>query len=102
MPTTSFDFWTLRGSLFNASGYTIYIKNVLAGLKLNYYFQYSTECTQSVQNLLSDIYLGNKIYTCQSDPKEEWTTLPFFVSYSISTDLANSFYKCFLFGRSIY
>ena len=30
------------------------------------------------------------------------TTLPFFVSYSISTDFANSFYNCYLFGKSIY
>ncbi len=62
IPTTSFDFWSLSGSLFNASGYTTYITNVLTGLRLTYYFQYSTECTKSVQNLLSDIYLGNKIY----------------------------------------
>ena len=61
-PTSSFDFWSLAGSPFNSSGYTTYITNVLSGLRLTYYFQYSTECTRAVQNLLTDVYLGNKLY----------------------------------------
>jgi len=61
-PTSSYDFWSLAGSPFNSSGYTTYITNVLSGLRLTYYFQYSTECTRSVQNLLTDVYLGNKAY----------------------------------------
>lgn len=61
-PTSSFDFWSLAGSPFNSSGYTTYITNVLSGLRLTYYFQYSTECTRAVQNLLTDVHLGNKEY----------------------------------------
>ena len=49
-PTTSsnylsYFFWDINGAPFNASVYTPYVTQILTGLKLTYYFDYSTECT---------------------------------------------------------
>lgn len=44
----NYKFWSIDGAPFNKSVYTPYMTNILTGLKLTYYFEYSTECTQQV------------------------------------------------------
>lgn len=97
---TNYYFWSIEGAPFNKSVYTPYVTNVLTGLRLTYYFEYSTECTQQVQNLLSQIYFTVKNGTC-NDPQWDIQLMVYYASQVMSTEFANSFYNCYLFASSV-
>ena len=49
----SYMFWSINGAPFNASFYAPYVTQVILGLKLSYYFNYQTQCTSNLMNLVS-------------------------------------------------
>lgn len=103
----SYYFWDIDGAPFNKSVYTPYVTNVLAGLRLTYYFEYSTECTQQLQNFMSQIYYSNKNLTCEPvdgtvTDFDKYKLLVYYAGRVVSTEVANSFQNCYLFGNSVY
>lgn len=96
-------FWSIDGAPFNNSVYTPYMTNILTGLRLTYYFQYSTECTQQVQNLLSQVFYTVKNGTCsaEADAFVIYKQMVYYGAQVFSTEGANSFYNCYLFSESV-
>ena len=77
--SNSYYFWSIEGAPFNKSVYTPYVKQILTGLRLTYYFEYSTECTTQVQNMISQIYFTYKNGTC-NDPQYDIKSMIYYAS----------------------
>lgn len=90
--------WT--GAPFNASVYTPFTTKVLQGLKLTSFFEYSTECTSQVFNLISQVYYVYKNGTCNV-PQYDIRKMIYYTSQVIATEGSNSFYNCYLFSASV-
>lgn len=89
---TSYNIWSVN-PLSSSSIYP-YITGVQSGLKLTFYFDYSTECISNTVDTVDDVYY---LHENATESGYSFEQISFNVSEIIGNDLSASIYYCYMF-----